>query len=197
MKSRMAIFVVLLALLLVPVVAQAGEMILQAQPKATAKAAAASDLCDTFYVCSLWHEEYPDYCDMWHVIYCGPAIDLPANATANGSKKARAGRKLVIENQSEVRKVKIQRLVPQYHLANGAIVEPKGEWNPNNPGGEEWSEVRPLAKRSFEIANWEDVNADGLVGVGDRVIFKDGSQSKITAVRLGVHVEVTHSEPRH
>jgi hypothetical protein len=195
MKSRLAIFVGLSALLMVPVVAQAGEMILQAQPKATAKAAASSDICDTFYVCSLWHEESPNYCDVWHVEYCGPAIDQAASST-NLAEKASVGRKLVIKNQSEIRKVKIQRLVPQYHLANGAIVEPKGEWNPSNPGGEEWNEVRPLVKRSFQVANWEDVNRDGLVGVGDRILFKDGRSSRITAVRLGVHVDVTESKPR-
>jgi hypothetical protein len=198
MKNRFSSFILLSTLLTVPAVAQRG-MILQAQPKATAAAAAASDLCDIFYVCSLWHEQSPEYCTVWHVVYCGPAtLDQATGSdpSTGFGEKALAGRKLTIENQSEVRQVKIQRLVPQYHLASGAVVEPQGSWNPNNPGGEEWREVRPLAKQVFRIANWEDVNADGLVGVGDRVVFKDGRQSQIKAVRLGVHVEVTQSEPR-
>lgn len=193
MKSRIALLVALSVLLMVPVAAQAGEMVLQAQPKATAEAAASSDLCDIFTVCSLWHEESPEYCNIWHVIYCGPIESI--NSSNDLAEKA-LGRKLTLESSSEIRQVKIQRLVPQYHLASGVVVEPQGEWNPRNPGGEEWRQVGSLTKRSFQVANWDDVNADGQVGVGDRIIFKDGRQSRIKAVRLGVHVEVTQTQPR-
>jgi hypothetical protein len=192
MKRYAFLLIALFAVLTVSPLAGAERMILQAPPKANA---AAAELCDVFYVCSMWHELSPNYCTNWHVIYCGPV--LPEAPTSNLlAEKAFKGSKLVLENRTEVREVKIQRLVPQYHLASGAVVEPRGEWNANNPGGEEWAEVRPNAKRSYQIANWDDANADGMVGEGDRVVFKNGTRSEIKAVRMGVHVEIVKTEPR-
>lgn len=188
MKGRIALLgLVCVVAVVVPVLAGAGEeMVLQAQPRATLKVAA--DLCDTFYVCSYWHELSPNYCTIWHVIYCGPAIEAPIESAE--IEKAVIGRELKVENGAEVRRLKIERIVPQYHLGSGAVVEPRGEWNPKNAGGEEWLDVRSGNKQSLHVANWEDSNGDGLVGAGDRVVFKNGRQARIKAVRLGVHTRV-------
>lgn len=194
MRFRIALLISLCALLMVSALASAGErMILQAPPTVDATKAAA-DICDIFYVCSLWHEEYPSYCQVWHVIYCGPIIE--SFDSVAGADKGIVGRQLQIETATEVRDVKIARVVPQYHLASGAVVEPEGEWNAGNPGGELWSEVRPNRKRSYRVANWEDSNNDGVVGAGDRVIFGNGTRSVIKTVRFGVHVDVEGSHPR-
>ncbi len=186
MRVRIALLISLCALLMVSAVAGAGErMVLQAEPKVAQ--AAQDDPCDIFYVCSYWHEISPNYCTVWHVIYCGPIIEA---AGTNDLEKAILGRQLTIETNSEVRNVKISRVAPQYHLASGAVVEPQGDWNPQDAGGELWGEIRPNAKRSYRVANWEDNNGDGVVGVGDRVVFDNGSRSRIKAVRFGVHADV-------
>src|SRR6185295_1792749 len=191
MRFRIALLISLCALMMVAAVAGAGQrMVLQAQPKVAQE----QDPCDIFYVCSYWHELSPNYCTIWHVIYCGPAIDQAA--ASNDLEKAFVGRQLRIENRSDVRSIKISRVAPQYHLASGAVVEPQGEWNSRDAGGELWGEVKPNVKRSYRVAGWEDSNADGIVSAGDRVTFGDGTRSQITAVRFGVEADVIESHPR-
>jgi hypothetical protein len=192
MKSRVLLSVLLSLVVVMPALAGSGKMVLQAQPGIKASS---SDLCDTFYVCSEWHEVSPEYCTVWHVIYCGPIQSITAQGT-DELDKALAGRGLTIENRSEVRQVRIQKLVPQYHLDSGAIVEPKGAWSARDAAGEDWSDVRSLAKQSLRVANWEDRNSDGIVGVGDRVVFGNGTESEIKAVRLGIHVDVLEKTPK-
>jgi hypothetical protein len=186
MKTRLALLILVFALLIGPMAAGAKEMVLEAQPTVSV---AEQDLCDIFYVCSMWHEEYPVWCTDWHVIYCGPAIEAPE------SEKEPATR-LVLESEKESRTGEITRLAPQYHLASGAVVEPVGQWNAKDAGGEQWIEVRPITKVQYTVANWEDRDRDGLVSAGDPVFFADGTRTEISAVRLGVHINVLESKDR-
>ena len=192
MRIRLTLFVVLCAVLVAPAVATAEEMILQAQPKTTVPTQVA-DICDIFYVCSLWHEVSPVECRIWHVVYCGPLPDLPP--VFRGADPGLVGRELTIESRTEVRRVKISAVTPQFHFASGVIVEPRGEWNPYDPAGEEWRAVKGVGG-SLHVVRWQD-NGDGQVGIGDRVDFAEGGISRLIAdVRLGVHVEVLESTPR-
>jgi len=197
MKGRIVLFVLLVAVLVGVAPAQSAQMTLEAQPMVNA---AATDPCDIFYVCSMWHEESPDWCTDWHVIYCGPAIEAPAisaQGVNNEIEKKFVGRQLVVDGRAGSRNVRIDHVAPQYHLASGAIVEPTGAWSSREANGEVWRDVRGLDKAGLSVANWEDKNRDGIVSVGDRVVFSNGTASTIKAVRLGVHVTVLSSTPHN
>jgi hypothetical protein len=202
MKGRLALFALLIVVLAGatpahagPIPTRLGQMTLEAQPLVNASSVG---ICDIFYVCSMWHEESPEWCTDWHVIYCGPAETFAASSmhTVNNEvEKKFVGRQLVLDNRAGSRKVRIDHVAPQYHLASGAIVEPSGTWNSRDANGETWNEVRSINQLSLNVANWEDKNKDGVVGVGDRVVFANGTVSTIKAVRLGVHVTVLSSTP--
>lgn len=194
MKLRIALVMLLSVSVAGLLPAHAEKLVLEAQPRISA---AAENPCDIFYECSLWHEVYPDYCTVWHVIYCGP-IESSANASMVGGgspfERRFVGRQLVLENQTGTRNVRIDRVAPQYHLNSGAIVEPTGRWSARDANGEEWSDVRSSVESRRGVANWEDTNRDGIVGVQDQVIFDDGTMSTIKAVRLGVHVSDSNQQ---
>ncbi len=185
MKNRLALFMILSVV--GPAAAGAKTMVLEGQP--TVNFAAEQGLCDIFTVCSYWHGFDP-YCSVWHVVYCGPV----EATVADGGKKPPT--QLVLEGEKETRRGVITRLAPQYHLTSGAILEPVGPWNARNAGGEIWVEARPIAKVEHTVANWDDRNRDNLVGAGDIVYFADGTQAEISAVRLGVHLDVRETTPR-
>ena len=43
-----------------------------------------------------------------------------------------------------------------------------------------------MLRRDRTVAHWADVNRDGLVSAGDKVVFADGSAHQLIDVRIGM-----------
>lgn len=119
-------------------------------------------------VCTILHEVYPSYCDLWHVI----AVLERAEATPV----------LSLENKSGKADFAVDWMGPNYLLESGEMVAPVGSEDKAAVGAT-WIEVWPHAGRSRAITGWSDRNGDGKVGALDAVTLDGGAETTIRDVR--------------
>lgn len=151
-----------LSLLAAPVATQAGERVLEMDPKTSAAERPPAE-------CDVYHEVYPDYCQYWHVV----AVE---------SASMKQGSKFTAENASGVRSFQINWTGSNLYLANGEVMLAKG--------GDEatLSSVTDMkTQQSRAVTGWSDNDKNGALSAGDGISL-NGKEEKILEMRtvLGV-----------
>ena len=160
---RMIQALVVLSMLAAPLAAQAGERILEMEPKASAVAALPK-------VCDIYHEIYPSYCQYWHVIAVEPIPTLKDGAV------------FTAENASGKETFTVLWTGANLYLENGEVMLAKG----SNEGS--LSVVTDLAtQQSRTVTGWSDNDRDGALSAGDGIGL-NGKEAKILEIRNVVGV---------
>lgn len=151
-----------ISMLAAPFTALAGERVLEMAPSAVARPIA---------VCDYFHEIYPTYCNIWHVI----AVETIPALTA--------GSVFTAESEGGKETFTVAWTGANLYLENGEVMLAKG-------GNEEsLASVMDLStQQSRAVTGWADNDKNGDLSAGD-VIALNGKESKIVEIRnvIGVN----------
>jgi hypothetical protein len=155
---RMTQALAVLSMLAAPLAAQAGERVLEMDPKASAVARPPA-------VCDVYHEISPVACRYWHVIAVTP---IPA---------LKEGAVFTAENESGKETFTVVWTGANLYLENGEVMLARG----SNEGS--LSSVTDVAtQQSRAVTGWSDNDKDGTLSAGDGIGL-NGKDAKILEMR--------------
>lgn len=120
----------------------------------------------------------PTPCDWWHVISCDYLHFDGFEETASGTVVRFSGKPYELLWRGN-----------GYYLDSGATVVPEDGAADITLAGQRWMEIRPGRGPVLVSEGWHDVDADGLLGPGDKLVLAGGEERTVKDVRLSFRIK--------